>query len=269
MDFFSMKSKITSVKYFNRWITLNSHESTSTRTSWTVVYCLMPHSLEVTELFVFLNRNLTPNQWVTFRLPETRRMVYNNSREFPTLAEEVAPRVEEQRFNCVCGKSFFTLRDRNIHRGRMKCDWASDSSSGTEPVNSREIPSQDQNHSARDIQRLLSEKHGVSPPAGRNEKICWPASNDKAWLEFDDRVCEKLKVVQKNKPFQEKMKVHCEVVYEEAVRWFGVVEKPKKTVPGVVFGNRRQKRIDSLVKERRSLRKKLKRASSDVEKKWF
>ena len=195
--------------------------------------------------------------------------MYNNSREFPTLAEEVAPRVEEQRFHCVCGKSFSSLKGRNIHRGKMKCDWSSDSSSGIEPVNTRETPSQDQNHSARDIQRLLSEKHGISPPAGRNEKICWPASNDKAWVEFDKRVCEKLKVVQKDKPFQEKMKVHCEVVYEEAVRWFGIVEKPKKTAPGVVFTNRRQKRIDSLVKERRILRKKLKKASSDIEKNGF
>ena len=199
--------------------------------------------------------------------PVTTRRMTNNSRELPTPPEEVATPVEEQSsgFACVCGRSFSTLKGRNIHRGRMKCDWGVDSSSGSEPVNPRELPSPDQNHSARDIQRLLSEKHGVSPPAGRNEKICWPASNDKAWLEFDDRVCEKLTLTQKNKPYQEKMRVHCEVVYEEAVRWFGIVEKPSKEV-AVVHANRRQKQIDSLVRERRSLRKRLRKASSDIEK---
>ena len=117
---------------------------------------------------------------------------------------------------------------------------------------------------------MLSEKHGISPPAGRNKKISWPASNDNAWEEFDKRVCEKLKVAQKDKPFQEKMKVHCEVVYEEAVRWFGMVEKPKKTAPDRgTFTNRRQKRINSLVKERRVLRKKLKKATTDIEKNGF
>ncbi|MCP3679898.1 MAG: hypothetical protein GY782_06350, partial [Gammaproteobacteria bacterium] len=145
-----------------------------------------------------------------------------------------------------------------------------DNSYGLAPVNTRETLSPDENHSAKDIQRLLSEKHGISPPAGRNEKISWPASNDKAWEEFDKRVCEKLKVAQKDKPFQEKMKVHCEVVYEEAVRWFGIVEKPKKTAPDRgTFINRRQKRINSLVKERRVLRKKLKKATTDIEKNGF
>ena len=130
----------------------------------------------------------------------------------------MAPCVGEQRFDCVCRKSFSSLKGRNIHRGRMKCDWVPDNSYGLAPVNTRETLSPDENHSAKDIHRLLSEKHGISPPAGRNEKISWPASNDKAWEEFDKRVCEKLKVAQKDKPFQEKMKVHCEIVYEEAVR---------------------------------------------------
>ncbi len=107
--------------------------------------------------------------------------MYGISRESPTPAEEVAPEVEEQRFDCVCGKSFSSLKGRNIHRGRMKCDWVTDNSSGLAPVNTREVLSPDQNHSAKDIQRLLSEKHGISPPAGRNEKISWPTSNDKGW----------------------------------------------------------------------------------------
>ncbi|MCP3680179.1 MAG: hypothetical protein GY782_08010, partial [Gammaproteobacteria bacterium] len=43
-------------------------------------------------------------------------------------------------------------------------------------------------------------------------------------------------------------------------------EKPKKTVPGVAFPNRRQERINSLIKERR---KKLKKATTDIEKEGF
>ena len=119
----------------------------------------------------------------------------------------------------MCGRSFSTLKGRNIHRGRMKCNWISDDLSGSEPVNSREEPSQDENHSARDIQYLMSEKHGISPPVGRNE-ICWPASNDKVWMEFDDRVCKMVIEAQKNKPFQEKMKIRsrCGIVYSEGVR---------------------------------------------------
>jgi len=34
----------------------------------------------------------------------------------------------------------------------------------------------------------------------------------------------KLKVAQKNMPFEKRMEVHCDVVYEEVVRWFGIVE---------------------------------------------
>jgi len=200
-----------------------------------------------------------------FHLPVTRKRFNENSRELPTSLEEVPGEVGEQTFDCVCGRSFSTLKGRNIHRGKMKCNWTSDNLLGSEPVNSREVPSQDENHSARDIQRLMSEKHGVSPPAGRNEKIRWPVSTDKSWMEFDDRVCEKLKVAQMNMPFQKRMEVHCDVVYEEAVRWFGIVEH-KEVAPAVVHSNRRQKQFDTLVKERRILRKKLRRASSDIEK---
>ena len=111
----------------------------------------------------------------------------------------------------------------------------------------------------------MSEKHGISPPVGRNEKIYWPASNDKVWMEFDDRVCKKIIEAQKNKPFQEKIKVHCELVYNEGVRWFGILDRAEKDVTSSVHSNRRQKLIDALVRERRTLRKKVKRSCSDIE----
>ncbi len=59
------------------------------------------------------------------------------------------------------------------------------------------------------------------------------------------------------------------MLHEESVRWFGIAEKPKKTAPGVAFTNRHQKRINSLAKERRVLRKKLKKATTDIEKNGF
>ena len=111
----------------------------------------------------------------------------------------------------------------------------------------------------------MSEKHGISPPVGRNEKICWPASNEKVWVEFDDRVCKKVIEAQKNKPYQEKMKVHCEIVYNEGVKWFGILSNGRQNVDTSGYSNRRQKLIDALVRERRSLRKNLKRSCSDIE----
>ena len=147
----------------------------------------------------------------------------------------------------------------------MKCDWEVGSSAGSEPVNSREVLSPDEPHSAKDIQRLLTEKHELFPPADRNEKIRWPASNDKSWKEFDVRTSEKLKTRQRDKQFQEKMKIHCDVVYEEGVRWFGLLDKSRQAAASQVQPNRRQLRIESLVGERRELRKKLRKANTDIE----
>ena len=52
-------------------------------------------------------------------------------------------------------------------------------------INSREEFSQDTNHSAEDISRLLTERHGLESPPARKERIRWPKSNDSAWEEFD------------------------------------------------------------------------------------
>ena len=86
-------------------------------------------------------------------------------------------------------------------------------------------------------------------------------------MEFDDRVCKKIidLEAQKNKSFQEKMKVHCELVYNEGVRWFRILDRTKKDVTASVHFNRRQNLIDALVRERRTLRKKVKRSCSDIE----
>ena len=111
----------------------------------------------------------------------------------------------------------------------------------------------------------MSEKHEISPPVGRNEKICWPASSDKVWMEFDDRVCKMVIEAQKNKPFQEKMKIHCDIVYSEGFRWFDILDHAKKDRTASGYSNRVQKLIDALVRERRTLRKKLNRSCSDIE----
>ncbi len=59
---------------------------------------------------------------------------------------------------------------------------------------------------------------------------------DEAWEEFDNKVYENLNEKFKDKPFQKKLKGHCEVVYGEAVRWFGIIEKPRKLVSFVDNG---------------------------------
>ena len=73
---------------------------------------------------------------------------------------------------------FSSARGRNIHRGKMKCSWGADESVDPASINSREEFSQDSNHSAEDILRLLSERQGLEPPPARKEKIRWPKSND-------------------------------------------------------------------------------------------
>ena len=132
-------------------------------------------------------------------------------------------------------------------------------------VNSREEFSQDNNHSAEDISRLLSERHGLEPPPARKERIRWPKSNDSAWEEFDLRVSLKLKEVQKTLRFQERMKSHCDVVYEEGVRWFGLMENTERTKTVSSLGDRRSARITALKSERRELRKSLRRAETELE----
>ena len=113
---------------------------------------------------------------------------------------------QNERFECVCGKVFSSARGRNIHRGKKKCSWRADESVDPGSVNSRESFSPDLNHSAEDISRLLSERHGLEPPLARKERIRWPKSNDKAWEEFDSRVSAKLEKAQKSLRFQERMK---------------------------------------------------------------
>ena len=74
---------------------------------------------------------------------------------------------------------------------------------------------------------------------------------------------------QKGKPFQEKMVIHCDTVYEEGVQWFGVVEEGSGVLRGQNFANRRQEKIDRLVAERRELRKKVRKAESQSVKEGF
>ena len=47
-------------------------------------------------------------------------------------------------------------------------------------------------------------------------------------MDFDDTVCKMVIEAQNNKPFQEKMKMHCEIVYNEGVMWFGILNKLRK-----------------------------------------
>ena len=165
---------------------------------------------------------------------------------------------------CVCGKSFSTLKGRNIHRGKMKCVWMADTPVTLVVVTSGRELGPIQNHSAQDTSRLLSTPHDLTPPSQRNEKLTWPKTCDKRWEEFDDKVSIILKSKMSKCPtFQEKMKMHCEVVYEEGVKMFGVIEaRSVDSVP--VCLSRREVRIKKIVEEKRDLRKKIRLAQCSL-----
>ena len=197
------------------------------------------------------------------RSQRINNLVVGNDRE--TMSVEG----QNEEFKCVCGKVFSSAKGRNIHRGKKKCSWRADESVDPGSVNSRESFSPDLNHSAEDISRLLTERHGLEPPPARKERINWPKSTDKAWEEFDLRVSLRLKEVQKNLRFQERMKSHCDVVYEEGVKWFGVKEVGGRTESVNKTGDRRAAKIVALVRERRDLRKSLRRAQTELEREGF
>lgn len=212
-------------------------------------------------------RVINPDRWAGLEFPETRFQTQNIG--LGSNRETLAGERQENEFTCVCGKSFSSVKGRNIHRGKMKCSWRVDNSVDPGSVISREEPGPDTNHSAEDIRRLLSERHGLEPPPARKEKVKWPKSNDKAWEEFDLRVCERMKEEQKGLRFQERMRSHCEVVYEEGVKWFGLIEMEVGRERVNKTGDRRTKKIAALVAERRELRKKVRRARTEMEKNGF
>ena len=53
---------------------------------------------------------------------------------------------------------------------------------------------------------------------------------------------------------------HCDTVYEEGLKWFGLVTDGTESTKGHKFANRRQEEIDKMVIERRQLRRKARRA---------
>ena len=80
---------------------------------------------------------------------------------------------------------------------------------------------------------------------------------------------ELLKEEQIGKKFQQKMGVHCEVTYDEGVKWFGCVERSEEKERSPTHPNRRSIIIDSLVKERRALRRRLRSANTETETEGF
>ena len=202
-------------------------------------------------------------------VPVTRsKRTEESSREPSTTGSEV-PEMESQCFDCVCGRSFSSARGRNIHRGKMKCSWQAESSVDLASVSTSEAPGPVDNHSARDIKALLAENISFEPPSGRSEKIKWPAANDKMWEKFDLVVVGKLKEIQEGKTFQDRMNLHCKVVYEEGREMFGCVDNKcgKKMVPS--YTNRRKKLIEKLIDERRGLRRSLRMATTNIDKNHF
>ncbi|XP_063688236.1 uncharacterized protein LOC134821425 [Bolinopsis microptera] len=151
----------------------------------------------------------------------------------------------------------------------MKCSWEGEQPLDVASVSSVEVPGQDDNHSARDIQALLSKSSSIDPPAPKKPKVKWPAAKDERWVEFDVSVSKRVRQEQKGKPFQEKMVSHCDTVYDDGVKWFGLVIDGAESGKGLRFANRRQEEIDKLVIERRVLRRKARKACSQSVKDGF
>ena len=68
------------------------------------------------------------------------------------------------------------------------------------------------------------------------------------------------------KSFQEKMKVHCDVIYEEGQKLFGVSEGVKRArgMKEGQYASRREERIRSVVLEKRELRKNIRQAQCSI-----
>ena len=84
---------------------------------------------------------------------------------------------------------------------------------------------------------------------------------------MDSRVSAKLKRAQKSLRirFQERMKSHCDVVYKECLKQYGVVEMGVRTERVNKTADRRSIRIAALVRQRRELRKSLRRTQPELE----
>ena len=117
---------------------------------------------------------------------------------------------------------------------------------------------------------LLVENPMLEPPAETNQRVKWPAANDKRWECFDHSVAERLKKEQEGQRFQVRMVTHCDVVYDEGLKMFGCSEEATGRERGPCYPNRRQVLIDSFVADRKELRKKLfKKATTETEKDGF
>ena len=65
--------------------------------------------------------------------------------------------------------------------GEMKCTCRAEFNLDPESVRSREVPGLVDNHNAKDANSLLAENSELEPSAERNQRIMWPATNDKRW----------------------------------------------------------------------------------------
>ena len=74
---------------------------------------------------------------------------------------------------------------------------------------------------------------------------------------FDNEVAEEVKRLQEGDDFQKRMVIHCKVVYEEGLKKFGCSEVAERTNKGPSYPNRWKVLTDSLVADRRKLRKDL------------
>ena len=120
------------------------------------------------------------------------RNVTNTSRELPAPTGNEAARDERPStgFICVCGRSFQTVRGRNIHRGKMKCSLEVENSAGSGSVNANttQLIEGSQEMLLNSVNELpaVTNPHTAAPEVTNNSTIVNSASDGPSDINLTD-----------------------------------------------------------------------------------
>ena len=158
----------------------------------------------------------------------------------------------------VCGRSFKGKRGVAVHKRKTECGRRGQSEqdcSGISPGETVGGPSQVFNHSA-----------GGTHPAGevkweRKIPILWPCANSEEWGKLDDKLGQVLRIECGGGNVMQRLRKFESICYEWCAEEFGTKTAGTGGVEKVVSGNksRRQRLLEQLRSEKRSLRKRWRR----------
>ena len=170
-------------------------------------------------------------------------------------------RITDKNTCTQCHRSFETERGLKIHQGK-KCLKKMQCRSTDHKTCSR--PTQDANHSGRvngtaetSAKRPVETGGTVGKP-----KVAWPAAKEKAsYRNFEEKVCKKIYKMKGS--IQERLKQLSNAIYQEGVEIFGCESGKKKNKTKKHGESRREKEMKKLRKEKNSLRKRWRKATTD------